>query len=66
MREVSRGLLFEVSNWLPEYDPLVAPGVALEFKLPSCLVLRSVSVESPWWTYAEELLTSKDVLVCEF
>ena len=53
-------------SWLPGYDPLVAPAVALELKLPSCLVLGRISVELPWWTYTEELLTTKDVLVCEF
>lgn len=30
VRKVSGWLSFEVSNWLPEYDPLVVPGVALE------------------------------------
>lgn len=36
------------------------------YELPSCFVLRIISVESPWWTYAEELLTTKDVLVSEY
>ena len=43
---------------------MVAPGVALELKLPPYLVLWRVSaVESPWWTYTEELLTTKDVIL---
>jgi len=30
VREASPWLSFKVRNWLSEYDPLVAPGVALE------------------------------------